>query len=98
MRPSNSFVTAESGPTCASKKFTREKSGWGLRSDGDNSTTRSNGTFARSAPVSKEVCAIRAISLKDNPATGTVTGICPVNHPCVIRSAGVRISLGVIPK
>ncbi len=51
------------------KKFTGEKkSGWGLRSGNDS--RRPGGTFARSAPVSeKEVCAIRAISLKDNPAT-----------------------------
>lgn len=94
----NSFVIVESGFICVLKKFIREKSGWGLCSDGDNLMICLNGILVRFVLVLKEVCVICVILLKDNLVIGMVIGICLVNYFCVIRLVGVWIFLGVILK
>ena len=64
-------------------------------SQGASSNTRSNGTLARWVLESKEACAARAVSLKVE-ATGTVSGMWPMNQPLVTNSAGVlRVLVGV---
>ena len=62
-----------------------------------SSSTRSNGTCARSMPPSKDACAASAVSANELTSTATAIGTRPVNQPVVMKSAWVRrVVVGVI--